>query len=234
MGGGTGPRNVLFTTGQECKVSFSKVLRCVSGPNTVVTDVAWVAGRVPGRGPLLLWSTPGLLSVPCHCGPWCPGSCSTPDPVFPPMLGGILGSAGASGVQEKAGMLPGPEPALGQSWNVGVPTVTRGTTPRTAAASRGWTDGPRPPWGLMHRATAHWTWGACEAPSALAANSDRPGHTGPFQALLPLLCVTSVFAHPLEMPAGGHLTGKRTLHPGLGPSGMRQPWWKPWAWLPRH
>lgn len=63
------------------------------------------------------------------------------------MLGGILGSAGVSGVQEKAGMLPGPEPALGQSWNVGVPTVTRGTTPTTAAAPRGWTSGPRPPLG---------------------------------------------------------------------------------------
>ena len=44
MGGGTGPRNVLSTTGQECEVSFSKVLRCVSGPNTVVAGAAWVAG----------------------------------------------------------------------------------------------------------------------------------------------------------------------------------------------
>lgn len=85
----------------------------------MITDAAWVTGRVPGEGgataPL---ESSRAVSVPCHRGPWCPGSCSSPEPVFPPVL--VLASAGESGVQEKAGMLPGPEAALGQSWNVGV------------------------------------------------------------------------------------------------------------------
>ena len=71
-----------------------------------------------GGGATVPLESSRAVSVPCHRGPWCPGSCSSPEPVVPPVL--VLASAGESGVQEKAGMLPGPEAALGQSWNVGV------------------------------------------------------------------------------------------------------------------
>ena len=59
--------------------------------------------------------------------------------------------------------------------------------------------------------------GACEAAvCALTGSSNRPGHTGPFQALLPLLCVTLVSAHPLGTPAEGHLVGKEDSLLGAG------------------
>lgn len=118
--GGMGPSNVLFTTGQECKVSFSKVLRCVSGPNTVITDVAWVTGCVPGEGG---HCSSGELQGCCQY--LVTVGCGAQAPALPQTLSSHQCLAGywllqGSRVQEKAGMLPGPEPALGQSWNVGV------------------------------------------------------------------------------------------------------------------
>ena len=58
--GGTWPRNVLFRTGQECKVSFSKVLRCISGPNSDYRCGVGDRTCPGGGGPLLLWRAPGL------------------------------------------------------------------------------------------------------------------------------------------------------------------------------
>lgn len=236
MGGGTGPRNVLSTTGQECEVSFSKVLRCVSGPNTVVAGAAWMAGvSRGGGGALLLWSTPGLLSAPCHCWPWCPGSCSTPDPVFPPMLGGTRGSAGESGLQEKPGMLPGPEPALGQSWNVVCP-LSRAAPPQHLR--------------LHHEAglvVLTLLWGTDDNLRQLTGREvpvrQLSVHSLPTVTAQATLVPSKLCSHrsvsPQYLPIhwgcqlGATSRGRRTLHPGLGPSGTRQPWWKAWAWLPR-
>lgn len=134
MGGGTGPRNVLSTTGQECEVSFSKVLRCVSGPNTVVAGAAWVAGVSRGgwgAAPLehsrtavsslsLLAVVPRLLLHPRLCLPtnawWDTGFCR-----------GVWAAG-------KAWNAPWPQACTWPELECGVPTVTRGTTPTPAAA----------------------------------------------------------------------------------------------------
>lgn len=172
----------------------------------------------PGAGgALLLWSTPGLLSAPCHCWPWCPGSCSTPDSVFPPMLGGTRGSAGESGLQEKPGMLPGPKPALGQSWNVVCP-LSLAVPPQHLR--------------LHHEAglvVLTLLWGTDdnlrqltgrEVPVRQLSVHSLPTVTAQATLVPSKLCshrsVTPVSAHPLGMPAGGHLTGKEDSPSGAG------------------
>lgn len=217
--GGTWPRNVLFRTGQECKVSFSKVLRCVSGPNTVITDVGWVIGHVPGDG----------------------GCCSSGE------LQGCVSTLSPRAVVPR--LLLRPRPCLptstwrdtgfcrgvwraGEGWNAPWPRACTwpelecGCDPLSLQDCCGCVAPPNT-CGCTKR--LHWwslpsSGGAddnlrqltrCEVPEAavcaLAGSSNRPGHTGPFRALLPLLCVTPVSAHPLGMPAGGHLMGKDSL-----------------------
>ena len=226
MGGGTGPRNVLFTTGQECKVSFSKVLQCVSGPNTVVTDVAWVAGRVPGRGRCSSGALQdcGQFLVTVGHGAQAPA----PPQTLPShqCLAGYWVLQGRLGCRKRleCSLAPSLHLARAGMW---VCPLSRAAPPQqlrlhheagpvVLALLSGTDDNLRQ---LTGR----------EVPVRRLSVHSLPTVTAQ-ATLVPSKFCSRCSVSPQYLPIhwrcqlGATSWGRRTLHPGLGPSGMRQPW----------